>query len=73
MKPFSPEWHAREKAWADECNRRYEEAAQALVADGWERQAHDYYPAVFVKGDERAILVRSLGVSGPWHRRALWR
>jgi hypothetical protein len=71
LKYGTPEWHARERAWAQECEHEYEEAAAELVHDGWERQEHEHYPAAFHRGDETVILARQLGSSGPWYSRAL--
>ena len=71
MKPFTPEWNEREKAWAAECARHYETAADELIADGWARKTHERYPAIFTKDGETVILARRLGNSGPWYPRAL--
>ena len=37
MKPYSPEWYAREKAWQDKCDHTYGVAAQVLIEVGYNR------------------------------------
>jgi hypothetical protein len=68
IKAFSPEWNAREQAWADECSRNYEAAAAELVSQGYERRNHkrSLYPATFHKNGAEMILARQLG-SSTWY------
>ena len=65
LRPFSPEWHARERAHAEADAAAYEAAAAKLVADGFER--HDRqgpgdspYHATFHRGGEVRVLTRKL-------------
>jgi len=70
IEPFSPDWNAREQAWANECNANFEAAADELVAQGYTRQDHDrrHYPSTFHKDGETQVLVRDLG-SSKWRAR----
>jgi len=70
IEPFSPEWHVREQAWADECNANFEDAAAQLVTQGYTRHDHDrrHYPSTFHKDGETQVLVRDLG-SSKWRAR----
>ena len=56
--------------WALQTEEAWNEAAYQLEQDGYTRQPDDYYPAVFVKGDEKLVLVRDLGFLN-WHTRRL--
>jgi hypothetical protein len=65
MKPFSPEWYAREQAWADKCQAGYDTLAAKLASDGWERHNRpgNIIPATFHKGTQVVYLARQLGSS----------
>ena len=69
LKPFSTEWHARERAWEQECDANYDTAAADLVALGLTRHdrehpAADIYPATFTQGDRTIVLVRNRAAAG---------
>jgi len=68
MKPYSKEWYAREKAWADKCERKYEHAAQVLVEEGYaqSKKLRGAIPYTFTKGEETVYLARELG-SSSWY------
>ncbi len=68
MKPYSPEWYAREQAWQDKCNQSYEIAAQVLIEEGYKRsrKQRGAYPFLFSKGEVVVYLARRLG-SSEWY------
>jgi hypothetical protein len=59
----------KDAIWYEMQHCRWEVAAQALEAQGYERQADTWYPAVFVKaGEPSLVLVRNLGAI-EWYTR----
>lgn len=65
MKPYSPEWYARERAWIAKCQAGYEAAANELVAQGYARRDHEDEPrpATFHGNNKVLVLARKLGSS----------
>jgi len=59
----SSDWHIRDEA-------AYETAAKGLEDKGYLREPSRWYQYQFVKGNEKAILVRTLGKLD-WHPKVL--
>ena len=63
------------KAWVELCKRRWDEAAQELIDQGYERRNHDgeIIPATFHKDGQEMYLYRMLGFTEWYPAEMDWR